>query len=949
MTTTEISDPLFSDQWHFDLLGDIETIWTEYSGAGVTVGIYDTGVDTDHEDLDDNYDASLESIFVNGEYNTTFDGHGTSVAGLIAAENNGVGGVGVAWGATLGSVDYLNDAFTFDRVEEVIDHISTFDIVNQSYGFTNDFNPVLSLSEPFTFVALDNARQFEAVTEGRGGLGTVIVKAVGNDANDPGLQSFGINGNAQGDAENNTHYIVAVGALEEDGFVASYSSFGANLLVSAGAGAVTTDLTGTEGYSNGNYADDFGGTSAATPVTAGVIALMLEANPHLTVPEIQMILAVSASMTGSEFGELGSGFEVSEWLSIGDGTWNGGGLTYNPSYGYGAVDAFAAVRMAEIWHLISDGHSLQDQTYVTVEDSSTHQINDFQTFDVTFDVTDGVVIDHVYVTLDITHSYSGDLEIQLITPDGDVIDLLIDDGRAEIDYSWTFGVAALRGVDSTGEWTIRVGDDASLDDGTLNNVELEFVGVEDTGQDVWHLTDDFLDLAEVEGGRRFIGDDDGDGGLDVINAVSVSGDVSVTLGEDQVLRVDGEYWVTQETDAILGVLTGDGDDRVIGRDEDELIASGRGDDLVIGSAGADEIFGQQGDDIILGDDHGGYGTEESAEMFRLYNAVFGRAPDLNGHQSWMIELLSGSMTLDEIAGLFVESAEFELTYGDANNEEFVTLLYENVLGRLPDVPGLNGWISNITNGMSRAEVVRRFSESQEHVNLTEPDREAFEGDADASVYAPRIYRLYEGIFGREPDAGGFAGWLENFANGVSFQEAIARFIDSQEFENQYAGTDDEGFLTNLYQNVLDRDPDDAGLAGWLNNLMTGWTRADVVERFVESTEFIINTGDALIDFMRDFGGGDVISAGAGENLVSGGAFADTFVFTVEDQGHTTILDFELWDELVFNDDFGYFTEFELLSALTQQGDDVVFEADGVSVTLVDTNLADLDGSEITIA
>jgi len=720
--------------------------------------------------------------------------------------------------------------------------------------------------------------------------------------------------------------------------------------VSAGAAAVTTDLTGGEGYSNGDYANDFNGTSAATPVTAGVIALMLEANPNLTVPEVQMILAVSASMTGSEFGESGSGFEVSEWLSIGDGTWNGGGLTYNPSYGYGAVDAFAAVRMAEIWHLFSDGHSLQEQTYVTVEDSGTHQISDFQTLDVTFDVTDGVVIDHVYVTLDITHSYSGDLEIQLITPDGDVIDLLINEGgAAEIDHSWTFGVAALRGIDSTGEWTIRVSDGAGGDTGTVNNVELEFVGVEDySGEDVWHLTDDFLDLADVEDDRRFIGDDGGDGGLDVINAVSVSGDVSVTLGEDQVLRVDGEYWATQETDAILGVLTGDGDDRLIGRDADELIASGRGDDLVIGGAGADEILGQQGDDIILGDDRGGYGTEESAEVFRLYNAVFGRTPDLNGHQNWMIELLSGSMTLDEIAGLFVESAEFELTYGDANNEAFVTLLYENVLGRLPDVAGLNGWISNITNGMSRAEVVRRFSESQEHVNLTEPGREAFEGDADATIYTPRIYRLYEGIFGREPDAGGFAGWIENFANGMSFQEAISRFIDSQEFQIQYAGTDDEGFLTNLYQNVLDREPDDAGLAGWLNNLMTGWTRADVVERFVESREFIISTGDALIEFMRDFGGGDEINAGAGENFVSGGAFADTFVFTLEDQGHTTILDFELWDELVFDAEFGFANEAEVLSALAQQGDDVVFEADGVSVTLLDTNLNDLDGSEITI-
>src|SRR5262245_19633618 len=104
------SDDLFDAQWHFDYLGDIQKIWEEYTGVDVHVGIYDDGLQTDHPDLDDNYDASREvTVFLFGEEHldprlpTEFYGypHGTSVAGLIAAERNGVGTVGVAYGSSI--------------------------------------------------------------------------------------------------------------------------------------------------------------------------------------------------------------------------------------------------------------------------------------------------------------------------------------------------------------------------------------------------------------------------------------------------------------------------------------------------------------------------------------------------------------------------------------------------------------------------------------------------------------------------------------------------------------------------------------------------------------------------------------------------------------------------------------------------------------------------------
>src|SRR5262245_34399809 len=111
------TDPLYAQQLHFDLLangrgrGFVERIWDEFSGAGVHVGIYDSGVQTTHPDLDDNYDASREIVYEGATLpgdpviTEADDAHGTFVTGIIAAELNGVGGVGVAWGAAITGVN----------------------------------------------------------------------------------------------------------------------------------------------------------------------------------------------------------------------------------------------------------------------------------------------------------------------------------------------------------------------------------------------------------------------------------------------------------------------------------------------------------------------------------------------------------------------------------------------------------------------------------------------------------------------------------------------------------------------------------------------------------------------------------------------------------------------------------------------------------------------------
>ncbi|MBS1188020.1 MAG: serine peptidase, partial [Burkholderiaceae bacterium] len=298
------ADPLYALQWHFPMIGTlgysatyntagIERIWGEYTGEGMHVGIWDSGVQRTHWDLAGNYDDSLH-VIVEGTVN---DGqpssdagreypHGTSVAGLIAAESNGQGGVGVAFEAGLTPIaifsgqDNVNQYW--DRYLQTLDSLGNFDVTNHSYGGGPNF------IQDEEWIA-----KFETAAElGRNGLGTVSVTAAGNT-----------NWDGNGDQFKETRFTISVAALDNsanaavyasrdvahwnpvDGNPAVYSTYGAHVLVSAPAAAVTTDLLGmTDGYNgllNGDYTNDFGGTSAAAPVTTGVVTLMLDANAGL--------------------------------------------------------------------------------------------------------------------------------------------------------------------------------------------------------------------------------------------------------------------------------------------------------------------------------------------------------------------------------------------------------------------------------------------------------------------------------------------------------------------------------------------------------------------------------------------------------------------------------------------------------------------------------------------
>ncbi|MEI9905822.1 MAG: S8 family serine peptidase [Asticcacaulis sp.] len=206
-----------------------------YTGAGVHVGVFDSLIQVAHPDLAANIDTSLQ---VDGlDYLSTASGHGTCVAGIIAAANNGIGVTGIAYGSQVTSVPVLfSNTVSLQNLGIALPHMPDFDVVNMSFGGVVAFDDF----EMRIWWQFEAHYYADAAAEGRGGLGTVLVAASGNNRQelptDANLSHF-----------QNDRHVITVGAVNPQDTIASFSSEGANLLVVApsydayyGVGVATT-------------------------------------------------------------------------------------------------------------------------------------------------------------------------------------------------------------------------------------------------------------------------------------------------------------------------------------------------------------------------------------------------------------------------------------------------------------------------------------------------------------------------------------------------------------------------------------------------------------------------------------------------------------------------------------------------------------------------------------
>lgn len=221
----------------------------------------------------------------------------------------------------------------------------------------------------------------------------------------------------------------------------------------------TTDLTGSLGSSTGDYTSSFGDTSAAAPLVSGVIALMLKANPNLTWRDVQYILVTTASQNDPT---------DSDW------TTNGAGHLVNHKYGFGAIDAYAAVNAARNWTTVAPEVSISSgiiNVNQAIPDDDPEGITS------TFTISDDIQIESVAVTFDATHTFRGDLKIVLTSPDGTESVLAEQHDDSGDDYNWVFTSVRHWGESAVGEWELTVSDLAGGDVGTWNSWELEIYGV----------------------------------------------------------------------------------------------------------------------------------------------------------------------------------------------------------------------------------------------------------------------------------------------------------------------------------------------------------------------------------------------------------------------------------------------------------------------------------------
>jgi len=231
-------------------------------------------------------------------------------------------------------------------------------------------------------------------------------------------------------------------------------------------------------------------------------------------------------------------------------------------------------------------------------------------------------------------------------------------------------------------------------------------------------------------------------------------------------------------------------------------------------------------------------SDVAMQVTRLYYAATAAAADPYGLNFW-IDAIAGGTSFRAMATT-LNANEFTARYGTLTDAQFVTQMYQNVLGRTPGGAEVTGWTNAMAGGMGRADVMLGFAESGEAKARISAIHSAGIWDQDGP--AASIARLYQATLDRRPDEAGLAGWRAEFENGKSLLDITPGFLNSIEFVQLYGNTTNTQFVTLLYNNVLDRAPDAPGLNGWLSQLDSGaLTRAQVVLGFSESLEFRLNT------------------------------------------------------------------------------------------------------------
>ena len=476
---------IFPQQWHLrrttigtgivDAHANVESAHQITLGEGVTIAIIDDGVDIDHPEFSGTgkivapRDATLQTndprpkdAFGTGP--RFGENHGTACAGVACA--NGINGAcGVAPKARLipirlaSGLGSQNEANAFKWAAD-----NGADVISCSWGPEDGrwFDPndplhnQIAQLPPSSRLAIDNV-----TTNGRGGKGCVVLFAAGN-----GNESVDNDGYAANPK------VIAVAACNDRSARSVYSDFGNAVWCSFPSsdfghspfnhpeplttGIWTTDRSGQKGYNvgaaadgdpGGHFTNSFGGTSSACPGAAGVAALVLSVNPGLKSQEVRDLFKRACDRIDPQGGNYDA-------------------AGHSAKYGFGRLNARTAVDLAKP----------QPQNAITISRTFDSPIPDLQTVSFTLEVIENTPVQSLTASIDLKHTFIGDLIITLKPPASTGVAAIVLHNRAgggtknlkkTYDSANTPNLGGLAGKSCKGTWSLEIKDAAAADFGTL--------------------------------------------------------------------------------------------------------------------------------------------------------------------------------------------------------------------------------------------------------------------------------------------------------------------------------------------------------------------------------------------------------------------------------------------------------------------------------------------------
>lgn len=385
---------------------------------------------------------------------------------------------------------------------------------------------------------------------------------------------------------------------------------------------------------------------------------------------------------------------------------------------------------------------------------------------------------------------------------------------------------------------------------------------------IFNGTDKLLGSSLADGLRGYGGDDEllGRDGNDSLYGGDGNDLLYGGIGDDILFGENGNDGLYGE-DGADRLEGGAGDDTLFGGTGDDQLSGGEGNDILYGEAGADILRGGAGDDQL-------YGGVENDTLYgdagndRLYadagdDRLEGGAGDDALHGDVGNDVLLGGSGRDQ---LFGGPGNDRLEGGDGDdrleggeNEDILLGGAGNDLligGASNDMLDGGAGVDTAGSTHARRQVALEWlpEGGAYELRLTGADGDDLltgietlrfiDGwlDLESSGLASSAARLYGAALGRAPDVIGLGYWTSRLEGGESLSDIAVGFLTAPEFAARYGNPDARGFVTLLYENVLDRAPDSGGMDYWLGQLGAGQSRAQVLTGFSESAEYINRVG-----------------------------------------------------------------------------------------------------------